>query len=270
MTSLLQAKSSARQAHNSKPVELLARLGLAARGVVYVVVGVLALQVALGRHDQADRNGALGAIREQPFGKVLLVVLAIGFAGYAVWRLLEAAVGHRDEDGAKRAGKRATSLFRAGLYGWFAWSTVEFLGNGSGKDKTTSTTAHVMTMTGGRWVVGAAGVGVFVGGVVMAWRGLTSKCVEKLDLHGASDAMKKVAETTGLVGLTGRGLVFCLIGGFLVESAWTFEPRKAKGLDAALKSLAGQPFGTVMLVVAAVGLAVFGLWSFVESRYRDV
>jgi hypothetical protein len=267
-----QAKSTARQAEQSKPVEGLARLGLAARGLVYVVIGLLAAQVALGRGGEADRNGALAAIKKQPFGEVLLVVLAIGFTGYAAWRLLEAAVGHTDSDpGVKRVGKRLGSGARGVLYASFAVTTVRFLTSGGGSgDKTKPMTARAMAMTGGQLLVGLVGAAVIGGGLFMAYRALKKKFMDKLDLQSASGTTRTVAERLGLTGLLGRGLVFCLIGGFLVEAAVTFDPAKAKGLDAALKTLAQQAYGTVLLLVAAVGLLAFGAWSFVEARYREV
>lgn len=272
MTTTAQAKSTARQAEGSKPVELLARLGLASRGLVYLVIGLLAGQVAFGQGGQADRNGALGTLRDQPFGKGLLVVLAVGFTGYAAWRLLEAAVGHRDAEGAKRAGKRLGSLGKGVLYGSFAVSTVRFVGSSSGGsgDKTKPLTARAMGMTGGQLLVGAVGVAVVAAGLWTAYRGLSRKFLDKLDLPAGSWLTRDLAGRLGLVGLLGRGLVLCLLGGFLVEAAVTFDPGKAKGLDAGLKTLAQQPFGTVLLLAAALGLLAFGLWSFVEARYRRV
>ncbi len=261
-------QSAAREAKDSKPVEALARLGLAARGLVYVVIGVIAVQIALGKKGEADRNGALGAIREQPFGEVLLVVLAIGFAGYAAWRLLEAAVGHQDEHGGKKVAKRLGSLARGLLYASFSVTTLTFVSTGGSQDKTKPLTARVMAMTGGQLLVGAAGVAVIGGGLYIAYRGLSKKFLKKLTLP--SPTSRTLAERLGTAGLVGRGLVFCLLGGFLVDAAVTFDPNKAKGLDAALKTLAQQAFGTFLLFVAAVGLLAFGAWSFVEARYRDV
>src|SRR3954452_20651319 len=132
-----EAKQAAKKAERSEPVEWLARLGLVSRGVIWLIVGVLAVQVALGSEKRADKNGALAAIKDKPFGEVLLVVLAVGFLGYAAWRLLEGSVGHRDEDDDhKRWGKRLASLFRGGVYLFLAGSTAKFLFSGGGNDKT--------------------------------------------------------------------------------------------------------------------------------------
>ena len=266
-----QAKSTARKVESSKPVELLARLGLAARGLVYLVIGILALKIAFGHGAKADRNGALGAIKAQPFGSFLLVVLAIGFAGYALWRLLEAAVGHQDaEEGKERTVRRLGSLGRGVLYASFAVTTLRFVSSGGGNDKTKPATARLMGVTGGQFLVGLIGAVVIGGGLYMAYRGIAKKFVKRLDFGSASASVRKACERIGVAGLVGRGLVFCLLGGFLIQAAVTFYPNKAKGLDAALKTLAQEPFGQFLLVVAAAGLLAFGAWSFVEARYRKV
>jgi hypothetical protein len=270
-TSVQRAKGTARHTAASKPVKGLARFGLASRGLVYIVIGLLALQIALGRGGRADRNGALAAIKDQPLGGALLIALAVGFAGYAGWRLLQAAVGHRDvEQSRKRAVERIGSLVRAAVYASFARTTVEFITAGGGHDETRPLTARVMTLPGGRLLVGLVGLAVVGSGLYMAYRGIAKKFLERLDLASASATMRQLATLSGLVGQAGRGLVFCLLGGFLIESAITFDPDKAKGLDAALKTLASQPFGQLLLAASAVGLLAFGMWSFVEARYRKV
>jgi len=261
---------TAREARDSEPVSWLARFGFAGRGLVYVVLGLLAVQVALGHTARADKNGALASIKDKPFGSVLLVVLAISFAGYAVWRLLDGVVGHREEDGAKRWGKRVASLFRGVVYAALAFSTARFVFSSPGRDKTEPLTARVMGMTGGRTVVGLIGAALVVGGLVIAVRGVREKFLKKLDLGSAGDGLRTAVKAVGIVGLAGRGLVLALVGGFLVQAAVTFDPDKAKGLDASLKSLADAPFGPVLLACAAVGLVAFGLWSWVEARYRRV
>ena len=264
------AKQTAREAEDSKPVEWLARLGLFGRGVLYTVVAVLAVQVALGYGGRADRNGALQAIKHKPLGTTLLLVLAVGFAGYALWRLLQAAVGHRDEEGRKRWGKRFVSLTRGVVYTVLTYSTVRFVLTDQAKDQTKPFTARVMDMPGGQLLVGAVGVGLVVGGLVLAYRGVKEKCLERVDLAGAPGVVRAVAGPVGIVGHVARGVVFALLGGFLVQAAVTFDPNKAKGVDAALKTLAHEPYGQVLLVLVGVGLLAFGLWSFLESRYRRI
>ncbi len=263
-------KKAARQAENSDVVSGLARFGLASRGLVWLVVGGLALQVALGGHAQADKNGALAAIKDKPFGSLLLVGLVVGFLGYAAWRLLEGAVGHREEDDPKRLLKRLASLARGLVYLGLAGSTAKFLLSGGGQDKTEPLTARVMAATGGQTLVFLVGAGFVVGGLVMAARAFTQEFEDRLKTGDMPGWLRTATRGIGTVGLASRGLVFSLIGAFLVRAAVTFDPNKAKGLDASLKALAGQPFGPVLLSVMAFGLLAFALWSFLEARYRDI
>ena len=269
MVTASQTKSTARRAENSTSVDRLARFGLACRGLVWLIVGMLAFDAAIGGRAKADRNGALAVIKEQPFGEVLLAVLVAGFLGYAAWRLLQASVGHREEeDDKKRWGKRGASLFRAVLYAGLAVSTLRFLISSAGTDKTKPVTARVMAHSGGALLVGLVGAGLVVGGLVMAVRGLKQDFDRKL--KPVPGGFRTPVNVVGTVGLAGRGMVFALIGWFLVDAAISFDPNKAKGLDAALKTLAQEPFGQLLLVIAAVGLLAFGAWSFVEARYRKV
>lgn len=266
-----EAKSAARQVEDSKPVAVLARCGFAARGLVYIVIGLLALQVAVQGRGKADRNGALAAIKDKPFGGTLLVVLAIAFAGYACWRLLEGIVGHRDEDaGMGRTAKRLSSLARAVLYSFFTVSTLRFLASGPAKDKTKPFTARALAAPGGQVLVALLGLAIIGGGLYAVYRGVRSKFLKHLELGTASSTTKKVVKRLGVAGLVGRGLVLCLIGGFLFEAAVTFDPNKAKGLDAVLKTLAAEPYGQFLLLGAVICLLAFGTWSFVEARYRKV
>lgn len=263
-------KRAATKADTSAPVAWLARLGLAARGIVWLTVGLLAAQVALGSNKQADKNGALQTIADKPFGKLLLVVLVVGFLGYASWRLLEAAVGHTDEDGRERWTKRGASLLRGLVYLGLALSTAKFLVGGGGKDNTQPLTARVMKATGGRELVFVVGVGVVAGGLAMVVRAFRQKFEDNLDMARMSSWLRSATTILGTAGVAARGLVFALIGGFLVDAAVRFQPDKAKGLDASLKTVGHQPFGRVLLFAAALGLLAFSLWSFIEARYRKI
>jgi hypothetical protein len=266
-----ETEQAARKAEDSTAVDWLARLGLASRGLVWLVVGLLAIQVARGDNTKADKNGALRAIADKPLGGVLLVVLILGFLGYAAWRLLEGAVGHRDEDDErKRWPKRIASLFRGTVYLGLAGSTVKFLFSGDSNDKTQPLTARVMSATGGRSLVFVVGAGFVVGGLAMALRGFRQKFEDTLKMARMPALLRSATKLIGTVGLVSRGFVFALIGWFLVDAAVQFNPQKAKGLDASLKSLADEAFGPLLLLAAALGLIAFALWSFVEARYRKI
>lgn len=269
MPTSASTKHAAREVADSRPVEALARLGLVARGVIWMTIGLLALEIVTGGGGQADRQGALRAIAAKPFGHTLLVVLVIGFCGYALWRGLEAAVGHRDEDGAKRTGKRLVSASRTLIYGFFAVTTINFLaGGGKQGDNTKPMTARVMMHSGGQTLVGAIGVALLGGGLVIAIRALRADYMDKL---GPTPAWaRRVAGFVGRVGLVSRGLVISLIGWFLLHAAITFDPNDAKGLDQSLRTVAQRPYGGWLLGAVALGLLMFAVWSWIEARYRDI
>jgi hypothetical protein len=262
-------KTKAKKAENSDEVDALARFGLVCRGLVWSVVGALVLDVAIGGSARADKNGALRVIKDQPLGEVLLVLLGLGFIGYAGWRLLQSAVGHRDADeGLERWGKRGASLFRGGVYAALAWSTIHFLFVSDQPDKTKQWTSRVMELPGGRAAVGLVGAGVVIGGLVMAVRGLKQDFEEKL--KPVPKELRTAVRAVGTVGLVSRGLVFAAVGGFVVAAALTYDPDKAKGLDDAVKTIAGWPLGNVLIGLGALGLLCFGLWSFAEARWRKI
>ena len=268
----MKAERTAEQVQGSTAVALLARLGLASRGLVWLVLGLLAASVALGRGGQrTDRAGALAAISERPLGGTLLVVLVVGFLGAAVWLLLDAAVGHRDDDGAKRTGHRLLSAVKGLIYLSLAVSTAQFLlRGGGGKDQTGSRTAELMSRTGGRTAVGVIGVVLVVIGLVMAVQALKGKHSEKLEHVRVPDRLRRPAVAVGVVGLVGRGTVLVLLGGFVVSAAVQFDPKQARGLDAALQVLAEQAYGRVLLGLVVVGVLAYALWSFIEAAFREV
>lgn len=268
----MTAGARARQ-HADRAVDRLARLGLASRGIVYLLIAWLAIRIAFGHRGQADRQGALGDIASHAAGKVVLVVMAVGFLGYALWRGTQVIRGTPGEDGAKDWGKRAVSAGRGLLYLGFAVSTARTAWtdhSGGGSDQTSRrATSGVLGHTGGREVVFAAGVGFVIGGVVLAVRGVMRKFERRLRTHQMSERVQQVVAGLGIAGQTARGVVFAMIGGFLIDAAVSFDPHKARGLDASLKALAHGGWGRAALVAVAAGLAAFGAYSIAEARYRE-
>lgn len=263
-------EQTAEQAHRSVTVRGFARLGFAARGLLWLVVGLLALSVLSGDDQQTDPGGALRAIVAKPFGEVLLVALVVGFLGYAAWRLLSAAVGHQDEDGAHRSAHRVVSFVDGLIHLALAVSTLHFLARGAGEDQTASRTAEVMALTGGRTAVGLLGAVLVAVGVVLTVRAVRCDHRGNLERRRVPNRLHGLAVAVGIAGLIGRGFVLALVGSFLALAAYREDPAQAKGLDAALQTLAEQTYGQAMLLVTAAGMIAYALWSFVEATYREL
>jgi len=262
-----------RRAGRSPWVERLGRVGLVAKGVIYAVVGLLAIQVARGgRSESPDRAGALRTIAEQRFGKGLLILLACGLAAYALWRLAQAILDRDNEgEGPKGLVKRAASLGKAAWYGTLCALTVSTLvGNGSGDNNEQQTTAGVFDRPLGRYLVYAAGL-AFVGAAAFnGWRAITCKFNKKLKTGEMSDAEEAAATSVGILGHLARMVVFGLVGLFLLRAAWEYDPKEARGLDGTLLELSQQPYGGFLLGAVGVGLFAYALYCLVQARYRRI
>ncbi len=270
-----RSEATLEQAADSTWLQRLARAGLAARGVVYVVIGLLAVQVARGdRQERADKQGALQAVVRQPFGRVLVLGLAIGFAGYALWRFVDAAVGPKDEDDARKAlAKRVGYAARGVLYAGFCLAALKLFIRSNRTSSSTAQvdwTARVLHWPGGRVLVIAVGIGVIAGGLYVGWRGLRRKFRRRLKSLQMSPAERRWILRFGAAGMTARMVVSVLIGIFLIAAAILHQPDESVGIDGALKALADRSFGPALLAVVALGLIAYGLYSFAEARYRRV
>ncbi|GAA2940170.1 DUF1206 domain-containing protein [Streptomyces flavovirens] len=254
-----------------------ARAGFVARGVIYLLVGVLAARIAFagGSGKQADRGGAIAEIAEQPFGKVLLWALGIALVGMALWRLSEALFGQAGPDG-RDASKRAVAAGRFVFYGFVAYSVLSYAvgvqgsGSGSSDRRTADVTAKALGWTGGQWIVGIAGVVVVGAGLWIAFRAIARKYHKHLKTAEMTRRTRQAVDVVGVFGGAVRGAVFATAGGFAVAAAVQHEPGKAKGMDDTLRSFTQTPVGPWLLVLVAVGLAAFGLFSWANARYRKV
>jgi hypothetical protein len=262
-----------RRAGQSQWVERLGRAGLVAQGVLYGVIGILAAKVALGaREESPDKQGALREIAQQPFGKALLAVLALGFAAYALWRLAQAVLDRDNEgEGAKGLAKRVGYLARAGWYATLSGLTIaKIAGAGDSGGNEQQTTGGVLALPLGRWIVLAVGLGFLGAAAFNAYRAVTCKFEKKLKKGEMNEFEEAGATGLGILGYLARGVVFSLVGAFLVEAAWEFDPKQARGLDGALLELAQQPYGGLLLGAVSVGLIAFALYCFVQARYRRI
>ncbi|WP_320785218.1 DUF1206 domain-containing protein [Streptomyces sp. CRN 30] len=252
-----------------------ARAGLTARGVIYLLVGLLALQIAFGDGDrQADRGGALAEMAEQPFGSVLLWALGIGVVGMAVWRLSETVFGAAGADG-RSWRKRLTAAARCVFYTVVAYSVLSFAagsggGSNSSDEQSRDVTAKALGWPGGQWLVAAAGAGVVAAGLWIGVRAVLRKYHKHLRLGQMSRSTRRTVDITGVAGGAARGLVFAVAGIFAIRAAIAYEPDEAKGLDDTIRSFAEAPMGQALLTAVAAGLLLFGVFSFAMARWRKV
>jgi hypothetical protein len=257
-------------------IERIARFGYAAKGAVYMVVGALATKAAFGAGGETtDTHGALQAIEEQPFGKFALGTVAFGLVGYVVWRWIQ-AVADTDDKGARLKGIAIRiGYFGSGLvYAGLALSAAKVLIDVGDPDSSTEVqqdwVAKLMTMPYGRWLVGLLGAYVIGFGLYQIYKGLRAKFRKRLKLGEMSSSKKFWATLSGRTGYAARGIVFCIVGSFLIQSARHFNPSEAKGLDAVLQRLSEWPFGPWALATVAAGLIAYGFYMLVEARYRRI
>ncbi|MBL6456303.1 DUF1206 domain-containing protein [Belnapia sp. T6] len=255
-------------------LELLARLGYAARGVVNLLIGGLALLAAFQRGGSATGSkGALQTLFFQPLGTVLLAIVALGLFGFAVWRLCQAVL---DADGHGRApralvirlGQVISAIIYAGL-GVFALGLVMGWGSGGQGEEQSARdwTRWLLSQPFGRWLVGAVGLAIGGAGLGMMVKAWSASFARRLACEAAT---ARWVIPLGRLGYAARGIVFLLVAGFLLLAAYRTDPSEAHGLGGALLSLQAQPFGRVLFGLVAFGLAAFGLFEFAEARYRRI
>jgi amino acid transporter len=262
-----QAGQSAARKADSPWVKALGQLGVAAIGVVYLLLAWIALQVAFGGSDKsADNSGALSELAENSFGKVLLAVMAVGLFFYAVWQAVEAAIGFEEKHGNERTFKRVSSAGKA-LFGLaLAVQSLKLvLGSGSksSSQKQQDWTSKLLELPAGRALVVIIGLAVVAFSAYLIYKGVKKKFLEKLE--GGVD--QKVVKL-GQVGWIARGVAFGVLGMLIVVAGFKEQPEKSRGLDAALKTLANQPFGKWILVAVALGLGAYAIFQLVTARHR--
>jgi uncharacterized protein DUF1206 len=258
----------------SPSIVWLARVGFVAKAAVYIIVGGVAARAALGMGGRpTDTRGALLTILRQPFGTVLLGVVALGLFGYAAWLLLFAALG-----GEGRGSRLAPTVTRldaacrgiahAALGGQAVLIILGWRGKGSNAAR--EWTARLLSAPLGAWLVGIVGAAVLGYGASQLYRAVGGDLRKDLDLAALGDSVIRWAVRLGRFGIAARGIIFSLIGFFLIRAALRYDPRQAKGVAEALRTLASRPSPPWLLGAVAVGLVSYGLYELFEARYRRI
>lgn len=271
-TAAHSANESAKKVATSVPVKTGARVGLVAYGITHLLIAWLALQVAFGSGgEQLNQTGAFQTIAQQPFGRLLLWVLALGFAATALWRLTLAVWGYGYvSDRSRNIRKRVENGAEVVVFAAFALAAAATAaGGGSGGGGQQRATAGVLGLPAGQVLVGAAGLAILAVGAVKIVQGWQKKFREDMNLP-ADRTARELTLRLGQVGSVAVGASIGLIGVLVVVAAVRFRPQESSGLDGALKTLAAQPYGVVALVVVALGLAAYGVFCFFDARYHRV
>jgi hypothetical protein len=273
------AAGAAGRAGNSDGLENLARVGLVAYGVVHLLVAWLAVQLAWGvggSGQQADQGGALATLAQQPFGTVLLWLVAVGLIALAAWQAAEVLRWRSGLSASGDARKKAVvkvvkSVAKALLYLALAVLAIRYAtGAGqSGGGQQQQAAAGVFGWPAGRWLVGLIGLVIVGVGIYLVHKGVTKRFLKEIDLHEASPKATRLVTRLGEAGYPAKGVSLGLVGALLVWAAITVDPAKASGFDGALRAVLAAPFGRVLLTLVAVGIAAFGAFCFVRARYPE-
>jgi hypothetical protein len=256
----------------SHAFELFSRAGFVARGLVYAIIGILALELALGQGGKlTNQRGALQTVAHQPFGKVLLTLIAVGIGGYALWALVRAAIGHGPE-GSDSGGQRIAAGASGITYGAICAIAVTILldaGGGSG-ESAKSATAGVFSWPAGTWLVGIAGGVTIAVALYQGYVGVSKKFLENSKTEEMGRRTKRWIGGIGMIGHLARMVVFGLVGVFLIKAAADDQARAAVGLDGVLAKLLHRSYGPFALGLVAAGLVAFALYSLSDARYRRI
>lgn len=267
---MADAQGTARQVQDSEWFDRLVRVGLVAYGIVHVLIGWLALQLAFGDSSgAASQQGALTQIAQQSFGSALLWVIALGLLALVVWQAIEAFVGHRSRDEPKRTLKRVASGGKAVLYLVLMFSALQTAVGDSSSSSKDSMTAKLMDLPFGRGLVVVVGLVIIGVAVALAVKGAKKKFEKDLDSRATSGHSGTVVEKLGQVGYIAKGVALAVLGGLFVWAGWTYDAQKAGGLDVALRTLLDTGSGPWLLALVAAGIVCFGAYCFAWARYAD-
>ncbi|MBM7280239.1 DUF1206 domain-containing protein [Gordonia rubripertincta] len=283
-----QVTGAVDRATDSPWFQRAARAGHAVSGLVHLLIAYIVVRLAFGEGGNADQSGALGFFAGNTGGRLVLWIAAVAFVALALWRVAEAIVGPhatepgRDNDGAEDWLDRGKALSLAVVYAGFAWTAVRFaMGNGqSSGQQNTGLTARLMQSGGGKFVVVVAGLIIIGVGVYHVYKGASRNFLEDLkppigraaaddgsaSRTGAASG-DRTATIAGVIGYCGKGLVLIGTGILVLVAVATADPSKASGLDGTVKSLSGLPAGQVLMILAAIGIAAYGVYCYWLMRY---
>lgn len=257
-------------------MEFLARFGYATKGMVYIAVGALATMAAIGwGGETTDLRGALQEIETKPFGRTTLATVAFGLIGYVLWRWVQ-ALADTEHKGKELKGilVRIGYFFSGAVYAGLAYTAGKVLIDVDEPDSSTEIQqawiARLMEMPAGRWLAGIIGASVVGFGIYQIYKGFKAKFRKRLKLGEMSEEKDTWATWMGRIGYWARGVVFCIVGAFLIYAAVRYDPTEAKGLDGVFEVLYSNPFGALALGVVAAGLIAYGFYMLVEARYRVI
>lgn len=254
------------------PLETLGRTGYAVKGIVYALLGVLAFNAARGGGDPEGQEGAFATIAATTFGSLLLWVVVVGLAAYAVWRLVLAVADPEGEgDDIEGAAKRAFYVVSAFSYAALAYTAYRAVTGGAASGSAGGTeeqTQTLLSLPGGRWIVGAIALGILGYGVHQFQRAYKASFMSKFDLEGVAARHRDLVRRAGQWGLAARGVVYLIVGGFLGRAALQYDPDEAVGLDGALGILQSQPAGPWLLGAVGLGLIMYGVYCWTNAIYR--
>ena len=269
---LVAVMSTAHRAARSSWVGWLGRIGFAAQGTCFLIIGVLALELAFGDSGHlTDPRGAFVVLAQGGWTRVLLVLLAVGFACYSVWRLAQ-AVFDRGGMGSSLGGlgRRAIQLGQCVLYGLLAVAAVRVLLGAHAGRSPKRAAAGILGWPGGAVIVGALGVAVGIVAVVNVYWGLSRRFTESLDQRELDVATRRLLELIGTIGFLSLGFVLGVVAWFMVKAAVDFNAGKVVSLGGAMSQLAQATYGTWLLTAVAAGLIAYGLFGLLQSRYHRV
>lgn len=257
-------------------LERFARFGYAAKGFVYVLIGIFAMRAAFGRGGGAtDSQGVLADLLHRPFGKIILILTAVGLLGYAVWRMIQAVKDPegegRDAKGLiKRVGYGISSLIHAGL-ALQAFRLTRGQSSSSGGDSSAQDwTATLMAQPFGRYLAIAAGLAIVAFALSEFWGAYQLKFMKWIKQAELPESTVNAVRTTGRVGHVARGIVMLIVGALITLAAWHFNAEEARGMAGALETLRRQPYGPILMGIVGAGLLAYGVFQFVNARYRVI